>query len=166
MSPNCPQCISYIYDTLQHPLPLSHPHRSYIQYKKISPDRWADLSFTMDYILRTFTGHRNLVLRLLRETRAAQSNPPPLGDGSALRILDKILAWYRFLFLDKKEKHLFLREIERVGYDLLSEGCILTQQKEDPFQIFVEWFMNHYFHFLEVLEDIHRQHLYKSILEG
>ena len=159
----CPQCISYIHDTLQHPLPLNHPHRDFIRFHKISPERWMDLTDTMEYILRTFTGHRNLALRLLRETRAVQPTPPPLGDGSAIRIFEKILSWYKFLFLQKKDKHLFLREIERVGYDLVGDGCVLTRKKEDPYQIFLEWYMNHYFQFLEELEDIHSEHLFKRM---
>lgn len=166
MNSKCPQCISYIHDTLQHPLPLHHPHRKFIQYNNISQKQWMDLTLTMDYIVRTFTGHRNLALRLLRETRAVQPKPPPLGDGSSLRIFEKILAWYKFLFLDKKEKHLLLREIERVGYDVLFDGFVLTGKKVEPFQIFLEWFVTHYLYFLEELDTIHSEHLFKTAVQN
>lgn len=157
MNSKCALCMTYIYDTLQRPLAQTHPHKAFIRIARISPGFLMELTKTMNTLLRKYIGHKNLVLRILRETRTLAKD-----DNYSLVILDKILSWYKYLFMDmkqkKQEKHVFLQEIEYMGYEMIARGYIQTRQKEDPLEVFKKWYMTHYLHFLEELDVIHDEH--------
>ena len=153
----CPKCIAYIQDTLAHPLPLSHPLRDSISYKHLHRIE-HELSTGMERIIKDYFGHKNLVLRLIREHRAQLGSTIPLCYE---RIYSAIVQWYALLYSDlkanKKRKHPFQIDMECLGVLAVETGLIRGKTK-NPLSIFQDWYMEYYIHFLEHLEDIHQEH--------
>lgn len=153
----CPKCIAYIHDTLAHPLPSSHPLDGCISYKHL-PRVQYELATGMEQIVKDYFGHKNLVLRMIREHRSQVGPNVPLHYE---KLYSSILQWYSYLYADlknkTKRKHPFQMDMEYLAV-LSVEAGVIRGKNKNPLSVFHDWFFEYYLHFLEHLDEIHTEH--------
>lgn len=112
----------------------------------------------MEHIVKDYFGHKNLVLRMLREHREQLGLHIPFPYE---KIYSCIIQWYTYLYSDlkakTKRKHPFQMDMECLGVFAVEAGLIRGRE-QNPLSVFQTWFMEHYLHFIEHLDTIHDEH--------